>query len=155
MKGKKGEWKAAAFLPRISPIHNPQVKTLSQPHLSGKRRWEIQSPAGQSSAQIKLTYGEVEEVWRFINKEKEKGGCRGLVCNIVVYSIDILVTQMPKMHFSYIFNLHPWFLAHNSQNPSNVLSYKSNGNIFGNTWSLVFFLKLPLSHKGEMGSCYS
>lgn len=29
MKGKKGEWKAAAFLPRISPIHNPQVKTLS------------------------------------------------------------------------------------------------------------------------------
>ena len=38
--------------------------------------------------------------------------------------------------------------------PSNFLSYKSNGNIFGDIWSLVFFLKSPLSHKGEMGSCY-
>lgn len=88
-------------------------------------------------------------------KKKRKVDVGGLVCNIVVYSIDILVTQMPKIHFSYIFNLHPWFLAHNSQNPSNFLSYKSNENIFGNTWSLVFFLKSPLSHKGEMGSYYS
>lgn len=38
MKGKKGEWNAAGFLPPISPIHNPQVKTLSviTPYLQEK-----------------------------------------------------------------------------------------------------------------------
>jgi len=51
------------------------------------------------------------EKWRkcggLLIKKKRKVGVGGLVCNIVVYSIDILVTQMPKIHFSYIFNLHP------------------------------------------------
>ena len=45
---------------------------------------------------------------------------------------------MTKLHFSYIFNLHSWFLDHSPQNPRNFLSDKSNGNIFyHNIWSLV------------------
>ena len=58
---------------------------------------------------------------------------------------------MTKIHFSDVFDLCPWFLAHSSQKPWNFLSYKSNGSIFGYIWSLVLFLKSLRSHKGEMG----
>ena len=153
---KEGIMESSSFLTTHFSHSQPTGQNLVWDHTLAARE------AGKFSLQLDSQvprYNSHMGKWRkcggLLIKKKRKVDVGGLVCNIVVYSIDILVTQMPKIHFSYIFNLHPWFLGHNSQNPSNVLSYKSNGNIFGNTWSLVFFLKLPLSHKGEMGSCYS
>ena len=49
-----------------------------------------------------------------------------------------LVIQMTEIYSSYIFGLHPWFLAHSSQNSWNLLSDRNNGSTFYyNIWSLV------------------
>lgn len=48
-----------------------------------------------------------------------------------------VVIRMTKIHFSYIFGLHPWFPAHISQKPCNFTRCENSGNIFAIRFGLL------------------
>lgn len=68
-------------------------------------------------------------------------------CDIVIYKANIyLVTQITKIHFSYIFGLTPRFRTHASQIPRNSLSVQSNKGVFCYVNEMVFVI--PPRDKG-------
>lgn len=57
-----------------------------------------------------------------VTRSQEKFFFSQSPCNILIYKRYTLVFQMTEIYFSYVFGLHPQFLAYCFQNPWNFLS---------------------------------